>query len=89
MNDFDSQRKEFMKNNGFHPMVQRGTKRVKDRLEYQIISKQKENVEDMTFLKRAKKTAVAVSGGALIVVGIPFIPIPGNNKLIVLITLTK
>ena len=37
-------------------------------------------VQDLTIMQRAKKTAVAVSGGALIVVGIPMIPLPGVYK---------
>lgn len=34
--------------------------------------------EMMNFVEKAKKAGVAVSGGALVVVGIPFIPFPGK-----------
>lgn len=34
--------------------------------------------EDVGLVQRAKKVGVAVSGGALIVVGIPMIPLPGT-----------
>ncbi len=34
--------------------------------------------ENMTLLQRAKKVAVAGIGGAMVVVGIPLIPLPGT-----------
>lgn len=32
----------------------------------------------LNILKKAKKTAVAISGGALVAIGIPLIPLPGK-----------
>lgn len=48
MNDFDTQRKEFMNYHRFHPMVQRGTNQIKDKMEYEVILKEKENAEEKT-----------------------------------------
>ena len=36
------------------------------------------NVKKSTLMEKAKKTAVAVSGGTLVAVGIPLIPLPGE-----------
>lgn len=102
MDNFDAQRKEFMKHNGFHPLVQQYTKKIKGKAEYEVILKDKENSreksevivvlnnndekvyenvkEDLNFVKKAKKAAAAVSGGALVVVGIPLIPVPSKNE---------
>jgi hypothetical protein len=56
-------------------MVKRSTpNRMKEK------SETKEEDEKLTIMQRAKKAAVAVSGGALVVVGIPMIPFPGTFK---------
>ena len=36
------------------------------------------NEEGFTIVQKAKKTAVAISGGALVAIGIPLIPLPGK-----------
>lgn len=38
--------------------------------------------EELGIFQQAKKAAVAVSGGAMVVVGIPLIPFPGKNAII-------
>jgi hypothetical protein len=36
------------------------------------------NEEGFSIMQKAKKTAVAISGGALVAIGIPLIPLPGK-----------
>lgn len=40
-------------------------------------------IEGLTLIQKAKKTAVAISGGALVAIGIPLIPLPGPGCVVV------
>jgi len=67
------------------PMIRQPTNNINESLEYENVAsptgESSEGGEEKSSLMNvAKKVAVAVSGGSLILVGIPLIPLPGEFR---------
>jgi len=78
---------KLMRYYGMQPMIRQPTNNINESLEYKnVASPTGESSEDgeekSSLMKVAKKVVVAVSGGSLILVGIPLIPLPGEFHMV-------